>query len=252
MLIRERFGQLVKEARERWQAAATQINLKPARILIAGACALLFLVVLPLTCSIGVRRDNAHKAAQAEERQQPQTRVVGREVTGERERQADEAEQRWQVQRQQRLAQRQQQEAERQRQADEAEEKWQATSHEHSNNALSYAIVHSCYLWLPIFLAVLVLYTLVNSSYVFIAAGKTLVFLVFSFSVVLLAHKFIPALHDWEELTTLARLTKDFAKGSHLPTDPAVWMGASIAAGIVIETLARVGRERKIVVNIKK
>ena len=237
MLIRERFDQLVKEIRERWQVADKQINLKPARILIAGACALLFLVVLPLTCSTGARRNVEHnRAVRTEVR--PEARV-------ERELHAEEAEQR-------RRAQRQREEAESQRQADEAEKEWQATSREHSNNSLSYAIVHSCYLWFPIFLTVLILYTLVNSSYVFIAVGKTLVFLVFSFSVVLLAHKFIPALNEWEELTALAQLTHDFAKKSRLPTDPALWMGTSIAAGIVIETLARVGRERKIVVNVRK
>ena len=74
MLIRERFAQLTKEVRERWQTAPAQTRLNPARRIALGACALLLLLLLPFTCTTGEQRKIAdNRAARIEERARPQT-----------------------------------------------------------------------------------------------------------------------------------------------------------------------------------
>ncbi len=126
---------------------------------------------------------------------------------------------------------------------------WQQFSREHSNHPVTYEVVYTSWLWLPILGLVALVYALASRAYLFMAIGKTLLLLIFLTSVALVIGDMAPFVAEWEFFKDFKETATMLAAHLGVPVIPPLWLGGSLVGGILVEGLSRLGSRSKIIVN---
>lgn len=140
-------------------------------------------------------------------------------------------------------------EAAREERARVQEQAWQQYARENSNHPVTYQLVYTSRIWIPILGVVALVYALASRAYLFMGISKILLLLLLLTSLALLIGDAVPFVAEWDFFTQFKGVIIEIAKRLNVPVAPPLWLAVSLVGGVAVEGLSRLGSRSKIIVK---